>query len=204
MVSIEQTSRKYRGRKAATYDEIRVRQARWHLENETIARWLHEMRPSSVLDCPVGTGRFMCHYADLACTCLKELIGVDASDEMLALARKKAPLSMRRLVTLRLDVGDAPNLPVVGNGVDEVVCVRFLDLMDEEAMRAVVRELCRAARRAVLLTIRLGDEYVPKVNTATHGRGKFLSLVSRLGWRVADSVPFRDAGWTIIRLERKR
>jgi 2-polyprenyl-3-methyl-5-hydroxy-6-metoxy-1,4-benzoquinol methylase len=82
IVSIEQTTRKYRGRKAATYDEIRRKQQRWHLENEAVERMMANAT-GTVLDVPVGTGRYLplWHRLGLACA------GIDASEEMLALAR---------------------------------------------------------------------------------------------------------------------
>lgn len=200
MVSIRQTTLKYHGRKAETYDSVREKQARWHWENGVVERWLRELKPSSVLDCPVGTGRFIPLYANLS---VQELIGVDVSAEMLALAKKKIPRAMRNHCTPRLELGDARKHECVDERVDCAVCVRFLDLIDEEAMRATVVEMMRVARRAVILTIRLGDKYVAKSNTAEHDERKFLALVRKGGWQVGERVPFRDAGWWIIKLERK-
>lgn len=200
MVTIDQTRKKYHGRKAETYDAIRVRQARWDIENSEVERMLRALKPHSVLDCPVGTGRFLRMYDALE---VGRVWGVDTSTTMLALARKKVPSRMRKYV--ELTQGDATALyerEFLDKDVTVAVCVRFLDLIDEEAMRSVVRELCRVARRAVILTIRLGDVYVNKSNTATHSRKKFFALVNRLGWSVLETVPVLRAGWTIVRLGR--
>lgn len=200
MVSIEQTSRKYRGRKAATYEEVRQRQERWAIENEAVRRYLTELRPRSVLDCPVGTGRFFGVYRELN---VQTIHGVDTSEEMLALARKKKMrwgiLNRDRVV---LEQGDASNLRWGRDTMDVAVCVRFLDLIDEEAMRRVMREMSRVARRAVVLTIRLGDRYVPKTNTATHDRRKFYRLVRGLGLEVAHATPVFRQGWEVMMLRR--
>lgn len=194
-VSIKTTTRKYRGRKAATYEAIRTRQARWHWENEHVERALRALAPVSVLDCPVGTGRFLPLYRKLGC----DVRGVDASEEMLALARRKS----RGYVSL--EIGDASDLDSGYEAAyDVVVCVRFFDLIDEDAMLKVMRELCRVARRAVILTIRLGPEYVPKANTATHSRPKFLALVRRLGFVVTEEASFREAGWTMMTIARRK
>ena len=196
MVSIAQTSRKYRGRKAETYDAIREKQERWRVENEVVERWLIELRSPSVIDVPFGTGRFIPMYRRMRH--VQRVLGVDVSEEMLALARQK----LRGYDRVELMVGDATGLGL--REYDTAVCVRFLDLIDEDAMRAVVTELCRVARRAVILTIRFSaGAYRPKVNTAEHDRRKFNALVTRLKWRVSESVPFRDAGWEIVRLERR-
>lgn len=198
MVSIAQTSKKYRGRKAETYDAIRSKQQRWALENDAVEQLL-PVDITSVLDCPVGTGRFIPLYAKRKIT----VIGVDASEEMLRLARKK------KMWSGRLVLGDATDLSE-GSGqdnyrfeADAVVCVRFLDLIDQDAMYRVMKELMRVARRHVVLTIRLGDEYVPKVNTATHSRKAFLRLVSVNGWKVDHMIPIFKAGWMVVRLGRK-
>lgn len=205
MVSMAQTKRKYHGRKAETYDAVRTKQQRWRLENEAVAKLL----PSdliSVLDCPVGTGRFFQLYADRSIECI---VGIDASETMLKLAEKKIPSALQKRsrrtgqVKLQLRHGDARMTDLGGESLDAAVCVRFLDLIDQDAMREVLRELCRVARRAVILTIRLGETYIPKVNTATHNRKAFLDLVRKLGWKVEDEVPVFDAGWTVMRLGRK-
>ena len=196
MVTIDQTRKKYHGRKAATYDEIRRRQRRWKIENETVERMLRQLSPINVLDCPVGTGRFLAVYRALGCT----VLGIDASRSMINLARKK----LRGHGYTTLEVGDATATDLRDRSYDTVVCVRFLDLIDEAAMRAVMRELCRVAGRAVILTIRLGPQYVNKSNTATHSGNKFMLMVRRLGWRVEESVPVLNAGWTIMRLGRNR
>jgi ubiquinone/menaquinone biosynthesis C-methylase UbiE len=47
---------------------------------------LDELRPTAVLDCPVGTGRFFETYDDLN---TEFVTGVDVSTEMLDLAAKK-------------------------------------------------------------------------------------------------------------------
>lgn len=197
MVSIDQTAKKYRGRKAETYDAVRERQRRWALENAAVARMLGN--PASVLDCPVGTGRFLALYRERG---VREVVGIDSSEAMLALARAKVrPV---RGHTVRLEVGDARAHPSMDKeSIDAAVCVRFLDLIDEEAMRAVVTEMTRVARNRIILTIRLGENYVPKVNTAEHDRKKFHALVRRLGWRVEDCEKIFDAGWEVLGLKRR-
>jgi len=196
MVSIAQTAKKYRGRKAETYDEVRQKQERWRIENETVERMLRVLRPRSVLDVPVGTGRFLDLYHELNVRSVK---GIDVSGEMLALAARKIKPGSRVV----LHLGHAEDTGMQDATFDAVVCVRFLDLIDEDAMRAVVREICRVARVAVILTIRFGSKYVPKANTAEHDRRRFMALIKGLGWKVDHVVPFRDAGWEILKLTRR-
>jgi ubiquinone/menaquinone biosynthesis C-methylase UbiE len=197
-VSIDKTAKKYHGRKAETYDAIRTKQERWDLENKIVAAMLLPLRPKTVLDMPVGTGRFLKLYAD---TGVAKVTGVDVSSSMIDLARKAS----RRITKSKIEliVGDALSMGYADKMFDCSVCVRFLDLIDEAAMQGVVRELCRVSRRAIITTIRFGEKYVPKSNTAEHDRKKFMRLIDRQGWRVVEDVPIFNAGWTVLKMERK-
>lgn len=192
----ERTARKYRGRKAATYDAVRTKQRRWHLENEAVAEMTAHLKPGDlVLDCPVGTGRYLKLWSERGL----RVRGIDASEEMIAIARRKLA-RIKNARTTDLAVGDAANTGMSDDSCSAAVCVRFLDLIDEKAMRAVVKEMTRVARHTIVLTIRLGDAYVEKSNTATHDRRKFFSLVRTCGWQVAADAPVFDAGWHVLRL----
>jgi ubiquinone/menaquinone biosynthesis C-methylase UbiE len=161
------------------------------LENEIVEKYLEEsnVRGARVLDVPTGTGRFLKMFTVLGAS---SIVGIDSSNEMLALARKK---KIRNAV---LKQGDIRNLG--DERFDIVVCVRYLDLIDQEAMRTAVREITRVASKAVILTIRLGDEYVLKSNTATHCEKAFQQLVQKLKWRVDRSETIFDAGWRVLKL----
>jgi len=208
MVSYEATRRKYRGKMASGYEAKRRRQIRWSIENATVEQMLSDLRPgATLLDCPVGTGRFTELYLRRGIA----FTGVDASSEMLDLAREKLHLRTvsvsvggKSTVTARVQEGDATKLDFKSRSFDVAVCVRFLDLIDDETMRRVVRELTRVARRRIVLTIRLGEKYAPKVNTATHNDKKFRSLISLSGWEIAEEIPIFGAGWVVMRLERKK
>jgi ubiquinone/menaquinone biosynthesis C-methylase UbiE len=199
MVSLTQTEKKYHGKKAETYDEIRTKQVRWKVEHETVSGWIEKLKPKTVLDCPVGTGRFLQMYDTFG---VEWMTGVDISSEMLALARKKVGKRIKR-GDLKLVQGSATTIDAKDKWYDCVVCVRFLDLIDEEAMRAVVTELTRVARKHVICTIRFGDKYLPKSNTAEHDRKKFNQLISRLGFKIEDTAQFREGSWHILLLGRK-
>jgi ubiquinone/menaquinone biosynthesis C-methylase UbiE len=185
------TAIKYRGRMAANYEAKRKKQIRWDLENQLVSAMLHTLH-GSVLDVPVGTGRFLKLYQDLKLECT----GIDTSDEMLALARKKR-------LPGKLLKGNATAIDFPNKSFDHVVCVRFLDLIDEPAMLQVVKELCRVAKQTVIFTIRLGEKYILKVNTATHNARKFRNYVKKQGWLIAEEQPIFKQGWLVIRLRRE-
>lgn len=191
-VNIKTTSKKYHGRMAETYDEKRMKQERWDFENAVVKGWLMELRPKKVVDCPAGTGRFFSVYRDLDCT----VHAIDISETMLKLAQKKVPRGSKKFF---LEKGDATDIE--DRGYDGAVCVRFLDLIDEEAMRKVVTELAKA-KKFIICTIRLGDKYVPKSNTAEHDEKKFRALVKKLGFTIADTARFREGSWHVLLLKR--
>lgn len=197
-VSIESTTRKYRGRKAETYEAIRTKQERWKIENAAVHDLLRELRPKSVLDVPVGTGRFLSTYERLK---IPRVLGVDASSEMLALARKKMR-TLRRTTIASLVEGDARKLKNF-HRADVGVCVRFLDLIDEAAMRAVMIALMNRIDRAIICTIRFGKTYIPKSNTATHDEAKFRALLKQHGWRIRQAIPVFKQGWNILLITRR-
>lgn len=187
----ERTARKYRGEYAANYEAKRRKQIRWRIENETVERMMADAT-GSVLDVPVGSGRFLRLWRRLNLTPM----GIDCSSDMLTLARKKR-------IEATLLMGDARELPLMDQQMDSVVCVRFLDLIGEEAMRRVAREIFRVSRSRVILTIRLGSQYVLKSNTATHDEKKFRALVRREEFEILEEVPVFKQGWVVMRLQRR-
>lgn len=95
-----------------------------------------------VLDVGTGTGR-----AALALAAAGGLVtGVDASPEMLRVARERAAAQH---LSVTFAPGDAHALPFADGSFDVVVCLRVL--MHTPGWRQCVRELCRVARRRVVL-----------------------------------------------------
>lgn len=196
-VSIETTSKKYRGKMASGYEAKRIKQERWHEENRLVEQMLTALHPRSVLDVPVGTGRFLHVYRILK---VVTVTGVDSSEVMLGLAQRKLK-NKKPPPAIVLKQGDARQLETLKDA-DVVVCVRFLDLIDEKAMRAVMKSITQRAP-AVILTIRLGAKYVPKSNTAEHDEKKFRALVRDLGFAVAEEHPIFSAGWRVMLIKRR-
>ena len=192
-VNIDATSRKYHGRMAENYEPKRKKQQRWDQENDTVERMLMRLRPKSVLDLPCGTGRFLGVYDALR---VKRIMAVDVSDEMIRIAQRK----YMKFTDPKFICADVRKVHIKGT-VDVAVCVRFLDLIDDAAMRQVVKLLARTARRAIICTIRLGPEYVAKSNTATHDERKFRALLKKIGWKIVKDVPVFTQGWHILLLK---
>lgn len=103
------------------------------LEETAVRRLLDELRRGVVLDAACGTGR----HAQYLAAAGHEVIGVDASEEMLERARTKLPGADLRS-------GDLTALPLEDESVDSVVC--GLALSHVEDMRPAVAELGRVLR----------------------------------------------------------
>lgn len=192
-VSIDKTTKKYHGQMAAVYDAKRIKQRRWHEENEAVEEMMKGLRKgATVLDCPVGTGRFLKTWEKMG----YRATGLDASDAMLDLAKRKSK-------KFPLVLGSATELEsMFKTKFDAGVCVRFLDLIDEGAMREVVGQLSAVVKSRLVLTIRLGSRYVPKVNTAEHDEKKFRALMSKHKWKQTADKPIFEAGWHVLRFDR--
>ena len=103
---------------------------------------LAPVKGRSVIDVGTGTGRAAIGLAEAGAA----VIGVDASAEMLRVARAKAAGAA---VVLPVGLADAHALPFASGSVDAVVCLRLL--MHAIDWRACVGELCRVARWRVVV-----------------------------------------------------
>jgi ubiquinone/menaquinone biosynthesis C-methylase UbiE len=100
----------------------------------------------SVLDAPCGAGRFLPTLAQ----CCSEVMGADISPEILEFARHRTESAG---VPARLFQGDASQLPLPDNAVDAVFCNRLLHhIVKAEERAKILRELCRVARRYVVVS----------------------------------------------------
>jgi ubiquinone/menaquinone biosynthesis C-methylase UbiE len=118
----------------------------------------------SVLDVPVGTGRFLQLYKDrgLAAT------GVDYNLSMLKHARAKDP-------EVPLEQGDVTQLRFPDGSFDVVVCVRLLHLIAPGEVPLVVKELLRVARCHVIATIHAHPTSCIKGRSQVHTRETLLA-----------------------------
>lgn len=95
-----------------------------------------------VLDVGAGTGRVALGLAARGAI----VHGLDASAEMLAVARERATQAG---LAIPFDVADAHALPVADRSVDAAVCFRLL--MHVLDWRRCVAELCRVSRQRVVI-----------------------------------------------------
>lgn len=144
----ERLGGKYHGHEAEQYDEARESTPLWLHQQAEVERYLDAFGPGTrVLDVPVGTGRFLDTYAERGF----DVVGVDVSDSMLALARsKRSDIDLRE--------GDIFHLDFPNGSFDVVVCVRFLNWVGASDLAAALSELGRVTRNTVIANIKT---YVP-------------------------------------------
>ena len=128
-------------RMAETFDAARFSGPIGRLLAETqeqvIAGFLAPLAGSTVLDVGTGTGRAAIALAQRGAI----VTGLDASAEMLAVARRRALEADQAVTFLQ---GDAHALEVPDQSFDSVVCLRVL--MHTPDWRRSLAELCRVAR----------------------------------------------------------
>jgi SAM-dependent methyltransferase len=134
----EQTLRYYRSR-AAEYDETSygVAEAAGDAELGRLRDTLHGLVPARTLDVGCGTG-FVTRFLP------GEIVGVDQSDEMLAIARER----VRGARFLR---ASAPPLPFPDGSFERVFASNFYGHLPRDARRLFVDEARRVAPELVIV-----------------------------------------------------
>ncbi len=133
-----------------TYDSSREVERHWLLEDIFIGKYLQDRHIDSLLDLPIGTGRFFHHYNKI-----RNVTGVDISKDMLMKAKEKVAL-LPQEVSVHLEQGDVFSLPFSDAVFDTVIVFRLFHLMPETSLDSAIRELCRVSRKEVV-----AQTYVP-------------------------------------------
>lgn len=191
VVNAEETRKTYFGEKAAKYDEGRETCPKWNAEHEAVSRFLAPYREGSVLDIPIGTGRFLSLYRDLGFRC----IGMDVSEDMMVQARAKCAEAFIR-------DGDLLDIPLPDQTVDYAVCIRLLTLIDTPDMVRGMAELGRVTRKAIIVSTKVDRERSVQRRSITHPESVFLKAVSDAGFSVADRVMCRPPHYYVYHLTR--
>lgn len=110
-------------------------------QERVLTDFLAPIEGRRILDVGTGTGRAAIVLAKSGGV----VTGVDASDEMLSVGRRRATDAK---VTVTFDRGDAHRLAYGDRAFDDVVCLRVL--MHTPGWRASLGELCRVARERVV------------------------------------------------------
>lgn len=165
----------YYGKTATGYDKLRDSTPARLKERNAVARLVKQ---GPVLDAAIGTGAFSNIYRGFG-----HNIGVDSSNEMLAICRRKHPwLEVRQLNMLE-------PLPFEDQAFATALCVRFFWWMKEGDMQQVMTELRRVSR-SLVFSIRISAKYGRPENSKRKSLGHtHEQLFEGLGdWRITDDI----------------
>lgn len=174
----------YTGKRAKNYDAERQNQPKWKFETAILEAIHEKINPEvkSVIDAPVGSGRFLNTYIQTRVT------GFDYSSDMLEVAKQRGTKAKLLLHNL---IGDA--LPV---SADLVVCFRFLNLISVSDADAALTNLLNSARKYAVFTLRtVPDDYDQPLfvgRVKLHLNGPMLALIDHLGFEVVERFHFED------------
>ncbi len=138
--------RQYDSDVASTYDKDREIEEHWAVEDRFIADYMVSARIDKLLDVPTGTGRFFRHFAKVG-----HIVAVDASTEMLEIARARAEELGLRQATI--SAGNIFSLDFEDRSFDLTICWRFLHLMAPDRLAPAISELGRVTRGRLLLQV---------------------------------------------------
>lgn len=146
-------------------------------QSAVLANFVGRVQGRTILDVGTGTGRAALLFASGGA----RVTAIDASEEMLAVARKRAA---EQSAAVTFMVGDAHALDVRDRAFDVVVSLRVL--MHTPRWRTCVAELCRAADRLVIL------DY-PSRRGAAALQAVFRRVLNRFGARTEAYRVFSDS-----------
>ena len=138
---------------AALYDELRYSGAANDYKQRVMRNAYRGLMGSlvgkRVLDVGCGTGRGVADFTDEA----EFAVGIDASHDMLSLARGKMPRAQRS----GLAVAHAQRLPILEGSFDVVISLHFLHLFRVDQQRAMVAEMKRVVKPGGILVLEFGN-----------------------------------------------
>ena len=180
---------------SATYDRpLRL----FSVEEPPMMALIDGLEPGTVLDAACGTGRYSGHLADRG----HHVIGVDQSEDMLAIARGKLPQAEFRR-------GDLRSLPVADQSVDAVVCaLALVHVSDLTAAMAEFGRVLRPGGRLIVSDVHpflvllgwqaqfpLGDEHRGFMRLHCHLASDYVTAAGRhgLALRTLSEPPLTEA-----------
>lgn len=207
-MEIEKLAKKYYGDMAELYDETRIGTPQWNSEQDIVEKLLLRFGAGiSVLDIPVGTGRFLDAYSKSNFL----TIGIDISSSMLEKAREN--VESNKLDQIILREGDITSLDFKNDTFDLVVCVRFMDWVNTSFLEKALSELNRVSKETIIVYIMT---YTPlaelrplsptgffrllrqwklkfykfrtKSESVTHSKQKILEIFERLDLQVDEQI----------------
>jgi len=173
----------YYGQVAKNYEAQR-QGGTWDWEHEFVRANLGKAK--TVVDVPVGTGRFLPLYQEAGI----EAVGLDVSADMLSIARRKGYGEIRKGDILKLK-----------DKADLGVCFRMMMWLPLEQCEIALGKLADCVPR-LLLTVQLGK---PKMGgTIVHPEQEFRTILDQRWISVSeDCEPCKGGFYYLMELERK-
>lgn len=184
-------ARKYVGDVAAGYDAKRENSAKWRAEQATIEDIIDRLpEQSSVLDIPVGTGRFIPAYERNG----HKWTGIDLSGDMLTEAGAK----VTRPELAQLRTGDVTRLDEITGlkAFDLAIMCRLTRWLLPAQRFVALRQLQSAARKMIVFTARISNH--------PHAYPVKAIEAALDGWRIAQNIECADPDYRVIVLENER
>ena len=195
-------SGRYSGKAAEQYEDVR-HDAKWDREEQLFDEFYARVAPGTVLDCPVGTGRFFDRYVRDNIFAL----GVDLSDDMLAQAALKIPAGAN-IQLRKADVLDATRISELGLEHDLIVCVRFVYAVARNDLPTLFRNFAATRSRYLLAGVRVRPDATGKgqrllrIFWDDHSKRPRLPFGRRSKRYIASEEAlhrlFHDTGWQIV------
>ena len=185
------TARKYTGDTAAGYDKRRKGQEKWTAEQRIIAGILEMVREgSSVLDVPVGTGRFFELYAGRGF----DVTGMDISRDMLEKADQER---LRTGTPVILRKGNIFDLDCPNRWFNLTLAIRIMNLIAEQDMQQALRELQRVTHDMIVFNLR-----VDQGNSKYRNPQKMSAVKDALlkGWAITGDQEIHEPDFRMITL----
>ena len=184
---------KYHGDIASGYDAKRVNDPKWTVEQKLITDMLSDLPAgSTILDCPVGTGRFLEFYKEKDF----QFVGADLSPDMLVQSALKllpqaeverwvaASNAQNTILPFRIGNsvlvnGDVRKIGLGDKAVDAAVACRITRWLSPADCQVMMRELMRVTKGRIIWTARVANH--------VHARSTelFEAALHAGGWKIA-------------------
>jgi ubiquinone/menaquinone biosynthesis C-methylase UbiE len=202
---------KYYGPIASGYDAKREKDEKWVVEQRIITDMLSDLPPETiVLDCPVGTGRFLEFYLEKGF----KFIGMDLSGDMLIQSALKLGADSDFLqkwvascnqaggvIPIRMDddkgqlgQGDVRSTGLPDKSVDVCCNIRISRWLSPDDCQVMFREMQRVSRKRVIWTARVANH--------PHARTRELfETALQPGWAIVEDVAGYVTDYRVMRAE---
>jgi ubiquinone/menaquinone biosynthesis C-methylase UbiE len=175
---------KYHGQVAAGYDAKRMNDPKWTCEQRIIEEWLGELPDgATVLDAPMGTGRFM----DICARKKFQLFGLDRQGDMLQQALIKAKGIG---YDFKFKVGNVLETGMPDKSVDATLNIRITRWLSPDENVLLMKEMQRISRSKIIWTARVYGSPV--------ARSVELFESALDGWRITRNEAGYDLAYRIL------